>query len=153
MAIQKTWTHEEVRHLEVYFHKTENHILAAQLNRSISSVAGKASSLGLIKDPDVAHQTRVSAGVRARQVSLARPQTYRKDGGIRFVKSLSGHPSFDEYRKVSQIYRMDLLLRKAVVLTRITYAVEFLSEIDLNNLPTSVAEGPCCGRLRNRSVA
>ncbi|KNE88047.1 hypothetical protein PSTG_18558 [Puccinia striiformis f. sp. tritici PST-78] len=111
MAIQKTWTQEEIRHLEVHFHKTENHILAAYFGRSISSVAGKASSMGLEKDAEVAHLTRVSAGVRARQKSLERPQTYRKDGGLRFVKSLAGHPSFDEYRKVSQIYRMDLLLR------------------------------------------
>lgn len=111
MSIQKTWTPDEVKYLEANFQNSENHILATHLGRSIPSITAKAKCCGLTKCPEVAHQLRVSAGIKARKKSSARPQVYIKDGRLRFVKSLSGHPSFDEYRRVSQIYRMDLLLR------------------------------------------
>jgi hypothetical protein len=111
MAKSKEWTSSEIEYLTINYPKAETKNLAIDMGRSQSSISSKATRLGLLKEVGLAYQIHLKNGTTTLRVAH-RPNTYAKERGIVYVKSLTGHPSLDCYRKVSQVYRMDLLLRK-----------------------------------------
>ncbi|CAI1820282.1 Uncharacterised protein [Serratia quinivorans] len=110
MAKSKEWTSSEIEYLTINYPKAETKNLAIEMGRSQSSISSKATKLGLFKEAGLAYQIHFKNGTTTLRVAH-RPNTYAKERGIVYVKSLTGHPSLDCYRKVSQIYHMDLLLR------------------------------------------